>query len=89
MSLWCVAGAPLLAGTDLVHPSNVTLQILANQEVTAINQDLGLQGQIQGTIVAQQQQRWWWWKPFSGRFHTRHLPRIRHSQPIRRRLRPS
>ena len=51
MSLWSVAGAPLLAGTDLIHASNQTLAILANPEVTAINQDLGLNGAIQGAIV--------------------------------------
>lgn len=33
MTLWCIAGAPLLAGTDLVHISNETLAILANVEV--------------------------------------------------------
>ena len=38
MTLWCIAGAPLLAGTDLVHASNDTLAILANVEVTAIDQ---------------------------------------------------
>ena len=35
MSLWCVAGAPLLAGTDLIDASPTTLKILANKEVTA------------------------------------------------------
>jgi hypothetical protein len=33
MTLWCIAGAPLLAGTDLVHASKETLAILANIEV--------------------------------------------------------
>eukprot|EP00658_Telonema_sp_P-2_P053634 TRINITY_DN4221_c0_g2_i11.p1 TRINITY_DN4221_c0_g2~~TRINITY_DN4221_c0_g2_i11.p1 ORF type:complete len:727 (-),score=188.39 TRINITY_DN4221_c0_g2_i11:280-2460(-) len=51
MSLWSIAGAPLLAGTDLIHASSDTLAILANKEVTAINQDLGLDGAIQGVIV--------------------------------------
>ena len=51
MSLWCIAGAPLLAGTDLVHASNDTLAILANREVTAIDQDLGKAGAIQGRLV--------------------------------------
>merc|ERR1711865_179116 len=50
MSLWCIAGAPLLVGTDLVHASNETLRILTNPEVIAINQDLGYKGAIQGTI---------------------------------------
>eukprot|EP01052_Picozoa_sp_SAG31_P012978 SAG31_NODE_770_length_12217_cov_2.855174_14_plen_174_part_00 len=51
MSMWCIAGAPLLAGTDVVHASNQTLAILANQEVTAINQDLGKDGAIQGRLM--------------------------------------
>ena len=48
MSLWSVAGAPLLAGTDLIRATPTTLAILANKEVTAINQDLGYHGAIQG-----------------------------------------
>lgn len=52
MSLWCIASAPLLVGTDLVHASNETLRILTNREVIAINQDLGYNGAIQGTIVS-------------------------------------
>ena len=51
MTLWCIAGAPLLAGTDLVHASNDTLAILANVEVTAIDQDLGKNGAIQGRLI--------------------------------------
>ena len=51
MSLWSLAGAPLLAGTDLLHASKTTLSILANKEVTAINQDLGLHGKVQGVLV--------------------------------------
>ena len=47
MSLWCVTSAPLLAGTDVIHASDVTLDILANPEVTAVNQDLGREGAIQ------------------------------------------
>lgn len=52
MSLWCIAGAPLLVGTDLVHASRTTLALLSNPEVIAINQDLGLDGAIQGVIVS-------------------------------------
>jgi alpha-galactosidase len=51
MTLWCIAGAPLLAGTDLIHATNETLAILANVEVTAINQDLGKDGAIQGVLL--------------------------------------
>ena len=41
MSLWSIAGSPLLAGTDIIHATPTTIKILANKEVTAINQDLG------------------------------------------------
>ena len=41
MSLWCIASAPLLIATDLLSASNVTLDILSNPEVVAVNQDLG------------------------------------------------
>ena len=48
--MWCVVGAPLLAGTDLVHASQETLAILTNKEVIAINQDPGKGGDApQGT----------------------------------------
>ena len=40
-----------VAGTDLVHASKETLAILANPEVTAIDQDLGKDGAIQGELV--------------------------------------
>jgi len=52
MSLWSLASAPLLAGTDIVGASNTTLAILANKEVTAINQDLGKGGALQGIVVS-------------------------------------
>ena len=51
MTMWCIAGAPLLAGTDLIHATNETLAILANREVTAIDQDLGKGGAIQGKLL--------------------------------------
>lgn len=62
MSLWCVAGAPLLVGTDIVHASAETLRILTNKEVIAINQDLGYEGAIQGRIVASTSQSEVWSK---------------------------
>ena len=53
-SMWCVVGAPLLAGTDLVHASAETLRILNNKEAIAINQDAGKGGNApQGTMLAQ------------------------------------
>jgi alpha-galactosidase len=45
MSLWALLAAPLLAGNDLVHMSQQTLEILGNKEVIAVDQDpLGIQG---------------------------------------------
>ena len=49
--LWCIAGAPLLAGTDIVHASNETLAILTAPEIIAVNQDLGFQRKIQGKFL--------------------------------------
>jgi alpha-galactosidase len=37
-SLWCIAGAPLLAATDIEHASDETLQILTAPELVEINQ---------------------------------------------------
>ena len=51
MSLWSIVGAPLLAGTDLINADATTLAILANKEVTAVNQDLGKDGAVQGVLV--------------------------------------
>jgi alpha-galactosidase len=47
----CVASAPLLAGTDVVHASNETLAILTAPELIAINQDLGVDGKLQGKMI--------------------------------------
>lgn len=45
MSLWCILAAPLLAGNDLRSMSKETLEILANREAIAVDQDkLGKQG---------------------------------------------
>ncbi|CAF2717321.1 unnamed protein product [Rotaria sp. Silwood2] len=44
-SLWAISKAPLLIGCDVTNMSAVTLSILTNPEVIAINQDpLGIQG---------------------------------------------
>ena len=53
MSLWSIVGAPLLAGTDLINADATTLAILANKEVTAVNQDLGKDGAVQGVLMHQ------------------------------------
>jgi len=44
-SLWALAKAPLLIGSDITHMSKETFTILTNAEVIALNQDsLGVQG---------------------------------------------
>ena len=48
---WCIASAPLLAGTDIVHASNETLAILTNKGYLEVNQDLGIDGKIQGRLL--------------------------------------
>ncbi|MFI2760770.1 NPCBM/NEW2 domain-containing protein [Streptomyces echinatus] len=46
-SLWSVMAAPLLIGTDLRKASQATFDILANEEVIAVDQDpLGRQGAV-------------------------------------------
>eukprot|EP01060_Flectonema_neradi_P005024 TRINITY_DN1331_c0_g1_i7.p1 TRINITY_DN1331_c0_g1~~TRINITY_DN1331_c0_g1_i7.p1 ORF type:complete len:918 (+),score=238.62 TRINITY_DN1331_c0_g1_i7:41-2794(+) len=50
-SIWAIMSSAMLAGTDLVNPSNETLAILTNKEVIAVNQDLGLNNVIQGKMV--------------------------------------
>eukprot|EP00730_Choanoeca_flexa_P020240 TRINITY_DN9898_c0_g3_i1.p1 TRINITY_DN9898_c0_g3~~TRINITY_DN9898_c0_g3_i1.p1 ORF type:complete len:875 (+),score=209.98 TRINITY_DN9898_c0_g3_i1:2-2626(+) len=50
-ALWCVTSAPLLAGTDVVHASNETLAILTAPELITINQDLGVDGKLQGKML--------------------------------------
>jgi alpha-galactosidase len=44
-TLWCLIKAPLLLGNDLRQMENLTLEIISNSEVIALNQDpLGVQG---------------------------------------------
>jgi alpha-galactosidase len=44
-SLWCMMAAPLIAGNDLRNMKKETIDILANMELIAIDQDpLGVQG---------------------------------------------
>ena len=43
-ALWCISGAPLLAGTDIVHASRQTLEILTAAELIGVNQDAGKGG---------------------------------------------
>jgi len=45
MSIWAILAAPLTAGNDLTHMSQATLRLLANPDITAVDQDaLGIQG---------------------------------------------
>jgi alpha-galactosidase len=45
MTLWCILAAPLFAGNDVTNMSPVTLEILTNEEVIAVDQDAaGVQG---------------------------------------------
>ncbi len=44
-SLWCILAAPLMAGNDLRHMTEVTREILTNKEAIKVNQDpAGIQG---------------------------------------------
>jgi alpha-galactosidase len=46
-TLWCILGAPLLAGNDLRDANRATLDILENPDAIAIDQDsLGRQGHL-------------------------------------------
>jgi alpha-galactosidase len=62
MSLWCLLSAPLLIGCDLTKLDDWTLSLLANEEVTALDQDpLGKQAQR----VSRENNTQKWVKPLS------------------------
>ena len=67
-SLWCIVGAPLIAGNDLTTMSAQTLAILTNSEVIAVDQDpVGEQGiQVAGSSLRQV-----WCKPLGTNFNTK------------------
>lgn len=47
MAFWCLLKSPLILGNDLANMSKQTLEILANENAIAINQDpLGVQGTL-------------------------------------------
>lgn len=50
-ALWCIAGAPLLVGTDVIHATNLTLSILIAPELIMVNQNLGVGGKVQGKFL--------------------------------------
>ena len=51
-SLWAISGAPLLAGNDIIHADNETLAILTAKELLEVNQDLGVNGALQGKLLS-------------------------------------
>eukprot|EP00730_Choanoeca_flexa_P001312 TRINITY_DN10580_c0_g1_i1.p1 TRINITY_DN10580_c0_g1~~TRINITY_DN10580_c0_g1_i1.p1 ORF type:complete len:425 (+),score=62.91 TRINITY_DN10580_c0_g1_i1:40-1314(+) len=61
-SLWCLAKAPLLIGTDLTKVSDAVIDILANPEAIAINQDPLAK---QGRLISNTSQQELWSGPLS------------------------
>jgi alpha-galactosidase len=61
-SMWCMLAAPLIAGNDLPRMPKTTLDIIANKELIAIDQDaLGIQGFVYKTNENVEV----WFKPLS------------------------
>jgi alpha-galactosidase len=61
-SMWCMLAAPLIAGNDLPNMSKTTLDILANKDVIALDQDaLGVEGFVYKTNQTVEV----WFKPLS------------------------
>ena len=50
-AIWCIMGAPLLIGTDVIHASNATLATLTATELIEVNQDHGMNGAVQGVML--------------------------------------
>lgn len=50
-SMWCLLGSPLLLGNDLSNVSPSTMEIIANREIIAINQDIS--GDVQGRLLSE------------------------------------
>ena len=49
-AIWCMMSAPLIAGNDLRKMSKETATVLANKDITALDQDkLGIQGFVYST----------------------------------------
>ena len=58
-TLWCLMKSPLLLGNDLRNLSDEVLDIIANDELIAWNQDsLGKQGYKRAKMVGNQVERW-------------------------------
>jgi alpha-galactosidase len=67
-TLWCMMGAPLIAGNDLTSMSAQTLAILSNPEVIAVDQDPAAE---QGIQVAGSATNQIWCKPLGFDFSTK------------------
>jgi alpha-galactosidase len=67
-SLWCVVGAPLIAGNDLTGASAQTLSILTNAEPIAVDQDPAGE---QGIQLASSSTNQIWFKPLGYDFSTK------------------
>ena len=63
-ALWNIMASPLLIGSDVSMLTNTSLEILANGEITAINQDpKGIQGVPVGPNAATAETATCWAKP--------------------------
>ena len=67
-SLWCIVGAPLIAGNDLTAMSAQTLSILTHPELIAVDQDLAGE---QGIRLANTSTNQIWVKPLGRDFTTK------------------
>ena len=67
-TLWCIAGAPLIAGDDLTAVSAQTLSILTNVELIAVDQDPAGE---QGVELANSSLSQIWVKPLGTDFTTK------------------
>ena len=61
-TMWCMLAAPLISGNDLPHMTKQTLDILANKDVIALDQDsLGVEGFVYQTNLNVEV----WFKPLA------------------------
>jgi len=63
-SMWCMMASPLLAGNDLRKMSKLTVDILTNKELIAINQD---RAGVQAERISNDNQVELWVKPLSSK----------------------
>jgi len=67
-TLWCVVGAPLIAGNDLTSVSAQTMSILTNTELIAVDQDPAGE---QGVLLPSSSTNQIWVKPLGTDFTTK------------------